>query len=72
MIGQVYLPTLNWLLMVATIALVILFRTSDNLAAAFGLAVSVTMAITTVLFGALARTRWNWSWWSVLLSPAYS
>ena len=65
-IGQVYLPTLNWLLMVATIALVILFRTSDNLAAAFGLAVSVTMAITTVLFGALARTRWNWSWWSVL------
>lgn len=65
MIGQVYLPTLNWILMIATIAIVLLFRTSDNLAAAFGLAVSTTMAITTVLFAALAYTRWNWSWWSV-------
>jgi KUP system potassium uptake protein len=64
-IGQVYLPTLNWTLMVATIAIVLLFRTSDNLAAAFGLAVSTTMAITTILFAALAYTRWKWSWWSV-------
>ncbi|PRC95019.1 potassium transporter Kup [Solimicrobium silvestre] len=65
MIGQVYLPTLNWLLMIGTIAIVLLFKTSDNLAAAFGLAVSTTMAITTILFAALARVRWHWSWWSV-------
>jgi KUP system potassium uptake protein len=60
--GQIYMPTLNWLLMLATIAVVLGFRTSASLAAAFGLAVSATMAITTVLFMALARQRWGWSW----------
>ena len=59
--GQIYLPTLNWILMLATIAVVLIFRSSDNLAAAFGLAVSTTMAITTILFAAFARTRWHWS-----------
>ena len=59
--GQIYLPALNWLLMGATIAVVFMFRSSDRLAAAFGLAVSTTMAITTVLFGAVARGRWRWS-----------
>ena len=59
--GQIYLPTLNWILMLATIAVVLTFRSSDNLAAAFGLAVSTTMAITTILFAAFARTRWHWS-----------
>jgi KUP system potassium uptake protein len=47
--------------MLATIAVVLIFRSSDNLAAAFGLAVSTTMAITTILFAAFARTRWHWS-----------
>lgn len=64
-IGQVYLPTLNWLLMAGTIAIVLVFKSSDNLAAAYGLAVSTTMAITTVIFAAMARTRMNWSCWSV-------
>jgi KUP system potassium uptake protein len=59
--GQIYLPALNWLLMIATIAVVIGFRSSDSLAAAFGLAVSTTMAITTVLFANLAWSRWHWS-----------
>lgn len=59
--GQIYMPGLNWLLMLATIAVVLGFRSSASLAAAFGLAVSVTMAITTVLFMALARQRWGWS-----------
>lgn len=58
--GQIYLPALNWLLMGATIAVVRGFRSSASLAAAFGLAVSATMAITTVLFSALARQRWGW------------
>jgi KUP system potassium uptake protein len=64
-IGQVYLPGLNWVLLAGTIAIVLAFRSSDRLAAAFGLAVSATMAITTVLFAAVARRRWRWSWWRV-------
>ncbi|MBV8604837.1 MAG: KUP/HAK/KT family potassium transporter [Pelomonas sp.] len=63
--GQIYVPQLNWLLMAATVAIVLGFRSSDSLAAAFGLAVSTTMAITTLLFGALARWRWQWPWWRV-------
>jgi KUP system potassium uptake protein len=59
--GQVYVPIVNWILMIACIGLVIGFRTSSNLAAAYGIAVTLTMAITTILFGAVARTRWGWS-----------
>jgi KUP system potassium uptake protein len=60
-IGQIYLPALNWMLMLACLSLVVGFGSSARLAAAFGLAVSGTMAITTVLFMAVARTRWRWS-----------
>ncbi len=66
-IGQIYLPGLNWLLLGMTIAIVLIFRSSDRLAAAFGLAVSTTMAITTVLFGIVARTRLQWPRWRVVL-----
>ena len=59
--GQIYLPALNWMLMAATVAVVLGFRSSASLAAAFGLAVSATMAITTILFSALAYRRWHWS-----------
>jgi KUP system potassium uptake protein len=65
-IGQIYLPALNWVLMIATVAIVLAFRSSDRLAAAFGLAVSTTMAITTLLFAAVARLRWKWRWISVI------
>jgi KUP system potassium uptake protein len=64
--GQIYLPGLNWILMFATIGIVLAFRSSERLAAAFGLAVAATMTITTVLFGAVARTRWEWPPWKVL------
>ncbi|MES2178856.1 MAG: potassium transporter Kup [Gemmatimonadota bacterium] len=60
-IGQIYLPALNWVLMFACVALVLIFRSSTRLAAAFGLAVSGTMTITTLLFVAVARNRWKWS-----------
>ncbi|MFI4938915.1 MAG: potassium transporter Kup [Burkholderiales bacterium] len=63
--GQIYLPALNWMLMLSTIALVLIFRSSDNLAAAFGLAVSATMAITTTLFAAFAEKRWHWPKWRI-------
>ena len=62
-IGQVYVPPVNWALLVATIGLVIGFRTSSNLAGAYGVAVSLTMVLTTVLLFVCARNRWGWSVW---------
>jgi KUP system potassium uptake protein len=58
--GQIYLSTVNWALMISCIALVLAFRSSSNLAAAYGVAVTMTMFITTVLFYVVARDRWNW------------
>jgi KUP system potassium uptake protein len=60
-IGQIYIPSVNWALMTLTIALVVGFRSSSNLAAAYGVAVTTTMAITTLLMGVVARERWGWS-----------
>lgn len=58
--GQVYLPTVNWLLMVACLALVIGFGSSDALASAYGVAVSLDMVVTTLLAVAVAqRFKWN-------------
>ncbi len=59
--GQIYIPLVNWLLMFACLALVLAFRTSTNLAAAYGVAVTMTMLITTVLFYFAARHLWHWS-----------
>ncbi|MDX2093987.1 MAG: potassium transporter Kup [Kofleriaceae bacterium] len=59
--GQIYVPGFNWAVMVATIALVLAFKSSGALAAAFGLAVAGTMTITTVLFLLVARRLWRWS-----------
>jgi len=59
-IGQIYVAPVNWMLMACTIALVAGFQTSSKLAAAYGVAVTSTMIITTVLFFTLARKRWNW------------
>ncbi len=60
-IGQIYLPGLNWALMGACVAVTLAFRSSSGLAAAFGLAVSGTMTVTTLLFAVVARRRWGWS-----------
>jgi len=59
--GQIYVPEVNSLLMVACVALVFVFRESGNLAAAYGIAVTGTMSITSILFYVVARKRWNWS-----------
>ena len=59
--GQIYVPTINWLLLIATVFLVIEFGSSSNLAAAYGMAVSLTMLITTVLAYFLVRQRWGYS-----------
>ena len=60
-IGQVYLPLVNWFLAAGCIGLVLAFRTSSALAAAYGIAVTTTMFVTTVLFYSLVRNRWDWS-----------
>jgi KUP system potassium uptake protein len=65
--GQIYVPSVNWLLMIACIGLVLGFRSSSNLAAAYGVAVTTTMVITTILFGVVARERWGWALPAVLL-----
>ena len=58
--GQIYVPTANWLLMVGTLLVVVLFKSSDNLAGAYGIAVSGTMLVTTILLYRVAVTRWKW------------
>ena len=58
--GQIYIPTVNWALMIGCIAIVVGFRTSSNLAAAYGVAVTSTMVITTILFYVVARNVWGW------------
>ncbi|HYH79739.1 MAG TPA: potassium transporter Kup [Longimicrobium sp.] len=64
-IGQIYIPGVNWLLMLACIGLVAGFRESSSLANAYGVAVTTDMVFTTLLFAAVARKRWHWSWWRV-------
>ena len=61
-IGQIYLPGINWALMFAVIALVLGFRSSTNLGAAYGIAVTGTMVITTILAFIVVRHVWGWGW----------
>ena len=60
-IGQIYVPAANWSLMIATIGLVAGFGSSSRLAAAYGVAVTATMLISTVLFYYVARDLWKWN-----------
>jgi KUP system potassium uptake protein len=64
--GQVYVPIINWVLMGAVLALVLTFQTSAKLAFAFGMAVTGTIAITTVLFFVIVRHRWHRPLWLAL------
>ncbi len=59
--GQIYIGMVNWLLMVATVFLAVFFRSSDNLAAAYGIAVSLTMLMTSGLLYVAMRQIWHWS-----------
>jgi KUP system potassium uptake protein len=69
-IGQIYIPGLNRILMIACIGLVVGFRSSSNLAAAYGVAVTTDMVFTTILFAVVARRRWSWSLPAVLALAA--
>ena len=59
--GQIYLPSINWLLLVGVLVLVVQFRTSSSMAAAYGIAVTGTMVITTCLAYIVVRHSWHWS-----------
>src|ERR1700691_4024234 len=59
--GQIYVGSVNWVLMALTLGLTLAFRSSDNLAAAFGVAVSLTMLLTSVLMFLVMREIWGWS-----------
>jgi KUP system potassium uptake protein len=64
--GQIYVPWVNWLLLVAVLTLVLAFRTAAALAYAYGTAVTGTITITTLLFFYYARHQWRWPLWAVL------
>jgi KUP system potassium uptake protein len=71
-IGQIYIGPVNWMLMVCTIALVFGFQSSSKLAAAYGVAVTSTMLITTTLFFIVARNRWHWALiWTAMLAAIF-
>ena len=59
-IGQIYIPHINWLMMLAVLVLVLGFRSSSNLASAYGLAVTLTMMIDTILAFIVVRSLWQW------------
>jgi KUP system potassium uptake protein len=65
-IGQIYVPWVNWTLMVSVLTLVFAFRSSAALAFAFGMAVTATITITTLLFFYLVRHQWGQPWWVVV------
>ena len=61
--GQIYIPFVNWALMVAVIVLVLTFQNSSNLASAYGIAVTGAVTIDTLLMGLLFVSVWKWKWW---------
>ncbi|MEU7164112.1 potassium transporter Kup [Streptomyces morookaense] len=65
--GQIYVPWINWLLMVSVITLVFAFRSSTALAFAFGMAVTGTITITTLLFFCIARAKWGTPGWLIAI-----
>ncbi len=64
--GQIYLPLVNAALAFGSIYIVLMFRSSENLAAAYGVAVTGTMLVTTLAFWKVARVRWHWSLWKII------
>jgi KUP system potassium uptake protein len=64
--GQVYVPLVNWLLMIGCIGLVVTFQSSKALASAYGIAVTSTMLVTTLLFYEVCRNRWSWPVWKAM------
>ncbi len=64
--GQVYLPAINWLMFFGCVVVTLMFRNTQNLASAYGIAVTGTMGVTTLMFGNVAFYRWRWPLWLVI------
>lgn len=69
--GQIYIPAVNRSLMIAAIALVLGFQSSSNLAAAYGIAITITMVVTTLLFYVLVHHHWKWPTWVAVLFAGF-
>jgi KUP system potassium uptake protein len=65
--GQIYVPAVNWVMLAATIFLVLTFQSSDKLASVYGISISTTMVVTSILAFFVARERGHWNRWIVLL-----
>ena len=70
-IGQVYVPTINWLLLAAVIASVVGFGSSTALGSAYGIAVTGTMLITTILTFFVVRYAWHYNWWLCVMATGF-
>jgi KUP system potassium uptake protein len=66
--GQIYVPFVNWAILAAVIAVVLIFKTSSGLAAAYGLAVTGVFMIVSLMVGVVMRLKWHWSWWAIALT----
>jgi KUP system potassium uptake protein len=66
--GQIYIPFINWLLLALVIFVVLLFKSSSGLAAAYGVAVTGAMTIAGIMVGIVMRLKWHWKWWQVALT----
>src|SRR5581483_1855431 len=64
--GQIYVPIVNWSLAVGVVALVVAFQSSNRLAYIYGVAVTATFVLNTVLFLAVARGLWHWAKWKLV------
>lgn len=64
--GQIYVPTMNAVLCIGVVLIVLVFRSSNALAAAYGIAVTGIMVLSTLLVGLVASRQWGWRWWMVL------
>ena len=70
-IGQIYIPVVNWALLAAVVLVILVFGTSSSLAAAYGIAVTGTMVLTTLLAFVVSRYRWHWPLWASLLVTGF-
>ena len=70
-IGQIYIPVVNWALLAAVVLVILVFGTSSSLAAAYGIAVTGTMVLTTMLAFVVSRYRWHWPRWASLLVTGF-
>ena len=65
--GQVYIPFVNWLVLLLVLAVVMIFKSSTGLAAAYGVAVTGAMLIASFMAAVVMRLKWHWAWWRIVL-----